>query len=287
MLKSRLVDIDATMAELFLSYEREPELGVAGTNRKASPFLVRQYAELMRKGQWRTTHQGIAFKGSFDGDDAELIDGGHRLRAVLEAAKSMPDISIKMMVTEGLSEDDMMVMDINRRRTPGDFMRMAGESNSNVLAAITRLCYLYESVPYATEAWRKSGVSPAVLKQYLADNPLLRDAVAEGARAGKLMTPTAAGSGWFLAVKSGHDPKAVNEFMDAFVAGDSLPKGSAILTMRNLMINSKSTHRDWRSHELLAIYIQAFNKWVTDTECYQLTFRTNQDFPQFVSPTAV
>lgn len=285
--RARLVDIDATMAELYLSYEKEPQVGVSGTNRKSSPHVVRQYRDAMLAGEWRTTHQGIAFKGFFDKDDAQLIDGGHRLRAIIEANKIKPGITIKMMVTEGLSEEDMLVVDINRRRTPGDFMRMAGEVNSNVLAAIARLCYLYENVPYGAEAWRKSGVTPATQRQYLQENPMLRDAVAEGARAAKLMTPTAAGSGWFLSIKAGHKSENVNEFMDAFVAGDNLPKGSAIHTMRELMINSKATHRDWRSSDLLAIFIQAFNKWVTGTDCRQLTFRSNQDFPSFVNPSAV
>jgi hypothetical protein len=285
--RARLVAIDGTMAELFLSYEKEPALGVVGTNRKASHELVNEYRDVMLAGNWRTTHQGIAFKGFFDNDNAELVDGGHRLRAIREAAKIDPTITVTIMVTEGLTEEDMLVLDVGRRRTPGDFMRMSGEANANVLAAITRLCYLYENVPYGPETWRKSAVTPAMRRQYLAENPLLREAVAEGSRTVRLMAPTAAGSGWFLAGKVGHKPEIVNEFMDAFVAGDNLAKGSPILTLRELMINSRSTHRKWRSSDLLAIFIQAFNKWVTDTECRQLTFRSNQDFPKFVDPSAV
>src|SRR5215470_2655832 len=49
-------------------------------NRPLSRRTVREFAEAMRRGEWRVTHQGIAF-------DAEgaLVDGQHRLAAIVEA----------------------------------------------------------------------------------------------------------------------------------------------------------------------------------------------------------
>jgi hypothetical protein len=45
-----------------------------------SKRTVRDFAEAMRRGDWRLTHQGIAFDAS-----GALVDGQHRLAAIVEA----------------------------------------------------------------------------------------------------------------------------------------------------------------------------------------------------------
>ncbi len=58
-------------------------------NRKRRPHLVAVYAEAMKRGQWRTTHQGLAI------DEAgNLLDGQHRLLAVVKSG-----VTVRMMVT--------------------------------------------------------------------------------------------------------------------------------------------------------------------------------------------
>ncbi len=49
-------------------------------NRPLSKRTVREFAEAMRRGEWRVTHQGIAFD-----TEGALVDGQHRLAAIIEA----------------------------------------------------------------------------------------------------------------------------------------------------------------------------------------------------------
>lgn len=64
-------------------------------NRKRSNVRVRRYANVMRRGHWRVTHEGIAF------DDAGyLIDGQHRLQAVVESGESIQCLVVRGMPTE-------------------------------------------------------------------------------------------------------------------------------------------------------------------------------------------
>src|SRR5438874_11918141 len=49
-------------------------------NRPLSGRTVRDFAQAMRRGEWRVTHQGIAFDTS-----GALVDGQHRLAAIVEA----------------------------------------------------------------------------------------------------------------------------------------------------------------------------------------------------------
>jgi hypothetical protein len=62
-------------------------------NRKPRASHIAAMAAAIRAGQWRWTHQAIAFS------DARLIDGQHRLKAVIEA-----DTAAEMMVMIGMDD---------------------------------------------------------------------------------------------------------------------------------------------------------------------------------------
>ncbi len=53
-------------------------------NRRISSKLVDTFAEDMLAGNWRLTHQGICFDG-----EGQLIDGQHRLSAVIKSGKTI------------------------------------------------------------------------------------------------------------------------------------------------------------------------------------------------------
>lgn len=58
-------------------------------NRAVRQHAVDHYARQMRLGQWRLTHQGICVDAG-----GNLVDGQHRLRAIVES-----QVSVEMMVT--------------------------------------------------------------------------------------------------------------------------------------------------------------------------------------------
>lgn len=59
-------------------------LQAAGKNRKLKKSTVAAYAADIRNGAWLTTHQGLAFNSN-----DRLIDGQHRLNAVVQARQSV------------------------------------------------------------------------------------------------------------------------------------------------------------------------------------------------------
>lgn len=81
-------------------------------NRPLKEDVIESYAREMTNGTWARTHQGIAFN-----DADELIDGQHRLHAVMRSGKS-----IWMMVTFGLPKEiegkEMTTMDAVDRGRP-------------------------------------------------------------------------------------------------------------------------------------------------------------------------
>ena len=283
-LRTRVMAVDKTMAELLLAYEKQPEKGVAGTNRRYSPDTVKEYARRMVKGIWRLTHQGLGFKNFLDDDTAELADGGHRLRAVIEADKVQPGITIFFMVTEGLTPEDVLAMDVGRLRSKAAFLTMGGHTNTRLLAAVSRLAWLYEQPDpelITREGQRNVQFSPEEMDTYIKDNPSLEDAVLEGVRLSKILRPTSAGAGWFLAHKSGRKPEEVNEFVDSLFSGHNLPEGSPILVLRELMRNSERIHRKYTLPGELALFIKAYLKWENNVYTKQLMWRGDEMFPRF------
>lgn len=104
------VELENIGRELALEY-----LSTNQSNRSIRKSLVSQYANDMKAGHWRLTHQGIAFD-----NNGILLDGQHRLMAIVESG-----ITIKMVVTRGLPKENQLVMDDHSKRSASDAISLA------------------------------------------------------------------------------------------------------------------------------------------------------------------
>lgn len=98
-------------------------------NRRVRPALVAMLAEEIRAGRWRETHQGIAFA-----EDGTLIDGQHRLLAVVAAKQS-----VRMSVTFGVPRDAFSAIDAGCSRTFTDRALASNEDVTKAMASIARV----------------------------------------------------------------------------------------------------------------------------------------------------
>lgn len=126
-------------------------------NRPIRQSVVHDYAAQMKRGEWKITPQGIAFdvKG-------RLIDGQHRLAAVIESGCNVP-----MYVTTGVPEDRMMMIDCGVKRTMSDVLTIANPKLSKL--------YNRQMVAAAVELMRMFGISnrPSVTEtgDYIKNRP--------------------------------------------------------------------------------------------------------------------
>jgi hypothetical protein len=81
-------------------------------NRKLKKSWIPQLAEMIRTGDFMTTHQGIAFCKS-----GWLLDGQNRLYAIIEA-----NIGVWLMVTRGLPDECMEAIDRGKIRSFPDLL---------------------------------------------------------------------------------------------------------------------------------------------------------------------
>lgn len=83
-------------------------------NRPKKESVVANYARQMKAGLWRCTHQGIAFS-----DNGTLLDGQHRLFAVIESGKTVP-----MIVFTNEALDKHTTVDGGKKRSLLDVIRL-------------------------------------------------------------------------------------------------------------------------------------------------------------------
>lgn len=89
------------------------------SNRKLHPSHVARLADDIRSGRWQLTHQGIAINRH-----GELLDGQHRLRAIVATGVAVP-----MMVATGVISESAMglMVDVGAVRTATDISGQSRE----------------------------------------------------------------------------------------------------------------------------------------------------------------
>ncbi len=94
-------------------------LAINKNNRPIASRLVDSYANDMAGGNWKLTHQGLAFY-----EDGTLADGQHRLLAVIKS-----NTPTMFMVTRGLDVDTSIAIDQGRTRSISDCIRIGTDNN--------------------------------------------------------------------------------------------------------------------------------------------------------------
>ncbi|MFJ7245650.1 hypothetical protein ACIQWA_13535 [Kitasatospora sp. NPDC098652] len=96
------------MADLWLTH-CNPE-----HNRVLSDTVYERYARAMARGEWRTTHQGIAFDTT-----GKLLDGQHRLKAI-----KLSNVSVEMLVIPNCLVETFDVLDAGHRRQAAQLLKI-------------------------------------------------------------------------------------------------------------------------------------------------------------------
>jgi len=130
VVKTGTVQLDAKTAERYLE--------TMGPNRNLRRNDVKAWARAILTGNWKQTHQGLAFNKA-----GTLIDGQHRCQGVILADAVKPGISIPIMVTIGLGDDTREAIDIGVKRLLSDELNIQRYTNSKTRVAwMRRLCLL-------------------------------------------------------------------------------------------------------------------------------------------------
>lgn len=236
-------------------------------NRTLRLRIVKAYATDMVEGNWRYTGETIKFS-----DTGVLLDGQHRLAAVVEAGRE-----VDMLVVRNLPQETQESIDGGVRRTFGDILKLRGEKNYVALAATCR----------AIASWELGG--PGVVKSMqfttaqllavLERNPWLRDATTRiGQIADSGLPVRVGGLVYWLFVQI--DKGDTEYFFDRLCSDQNHRAGDPIYELRKAIQNSRDVRGERSARYLLAITIKCWNKYRRGEEVWNVRFRTGGAAPE-------
>ena len=117
-MKTEIVTITPAMAEKWLK-------GTTSGNRPVRRTHVKSIAAQIEKGQWQLNGESIIVD-----DNGNIVDGQHRLLAIIHAGKSVDSI-----VVRGVNPDSFKTIDSGATRQAGDVLTLSGYKSGKALAA--------------------------------------------------------------------------------------------------------------------------------------------------------
>ncbi|MGW9453042.1 hypothetical protein [Streptomyces sp. NPDC055632] len=266
----QIVMITPELAADFLSRETH--------NRRLDRSYVALLAASILRGHWQLTHQGIAMDGPLS--TGTVIDGQHRLHAVVKAGVAVP-----MVVFEHMPRETFSVLDTGRRRSSADALSLGGEKDPTLLASTIRHVHLYREVP--EPGWggaRGRLTNDQILEKFAEEPDRYRRAVQVGRNIAKnvFMIPTAASMAYFITVEPSTPQVRVDEWVNGLVSGANLDVGDPRLALSKALAGQRARGSDRRrrsTHGEVGLYLKAWNAWVTGRPVRNLRFSKKEKLP--------
>lgn len=221
-------------------------LGANSNNRNLRRGVISTYARDMAAGRWQFTGDAVQFAVG-----GRLLNGQHRLHAIVEANVSLP-----LVVIRGLPSDSQVVMDTGSKRTAADAVALDGQANAKSVAAIALMV--------ATRGGTKRDrVSTSELLEIIKSDASIEWA-ASAINSFRIPNVTASVLGYVYWRLSSINPTATHEFFDALSSLVGLPVGSPILALHR-RLSSDAMDKRSRSYsyrvETVAAVFHAWNAW--------------------------
>lgn len=220
-------------------------------NRPIREHTVRQYANDMRAGRWRLNGDPIRFN-----DGSGLIDGQHRLTAVVEAG-----VPIESVVIRGLGDDDKVTFDSGVKRNFSDILKFRGERSALQLAAGIRSCWLYENT--ANPLFARSHVKPShqQLLEWFDGNRDIRASVDVALQLRKQVAVPASSVIVPHLFGSRVAPEDTVDFFEKLRTGIDIQAGSSVHALRRYLELLRPRREKPPSEHTTALVIKAFNQY--------------------------
>lgn len=242
-------------------------------NRTQRKRVIDSYASDMLAGKWGMSNDAICFD-----KEERLLNGQHRMAAVIKSGCSVP-----MYVIHGLPTESYHIMDMGSKRTAADLLSIEGYPNTTALAGAARVVNLLESIP-------KEGFSPSEITnaptqrtnnlnilEIVQTHPLLSQHVSYAIHnyrfVMKMIGPSQTGGMYHIF--STKNKVLADHFFRKLHKGENLPGESCLHTLRErLLLNMGSTHRMSIGYRA-ALIIKVWNYLRNDNETTRLILNSD------------
>lgn len=267
------IDVTPEQAETWLSTAHGLPQRAITTRR------VTTYASAMSRGQWRVTHQAIAID-----PDGVLIDGQHRLAAVVMARKV-----VRMAVAFDVPRESFDVLDTGFARTASSILHIAGVPDANALSAAARAVLTYQEIDGTRRV-----PSADVRGQFTARDVLnyveseagdilkanLPPASRIGAGLSKIGIRSWVAASLTLIDATDPNPDTREEFVTKWTTGEMLSAGSPVLTLRRWILSEHGYQRasgGYRGMVGIGAALRAWNAFTAGEILAQIRIRPGRE----------
>ncbi len=261
---AEIVEVTPQLAETWLSRNLN--------NRNMRRAVVDSYCRDIEAGRWRLNGETIKF-----GPNGVLLDGQHRLSAVVQAGATIP-----MVVVRNLSDDVMATVDVGAKRSYADALKLAGEDNTPTLAAVVRRAVLWERGMRTNTG----AIKPTALEMddFLHRHPEIRTSADLASRLASRERLPASVIGLCHYLFAQIDPDAATWFFLRAADSDGIPATDPIAVLRNRVIRLRGAGGRINETEGLALTIRAWNAHRAGETRTKLQMPkgglTNENFPE-------
>ena len=261
--------VTPVMARSFLSAQDMSPL----KQRSVNTTQVSRYAEMMKEGKWQRNGESLKFSGT------QLLDGQHRLHALLEA-----DVTLPFLVVNDIDSSSFTTIDQGMSRSVKHLLEMRGCAYTHNVIAVAKRVSLYEKygMVFANSAGNKKRAIPVdVLMNFIITNGEALQVSAQMAERCRLGHTSLLAVVQFL---SREHPR-VDEFFDRLRDGITLQKNDPIRLLRDkLLMNRIGAMRRANPVVSQAWCFKAWNAHVRQQPLSRLSYSIErEEFPKLLT----
>lgn len=221
-------------------------------NRALNEARVAWLASQITEGCWRLNGEAIVI-----GKDGSILDGQHRLHAVIRADKA-----IRVVIVRDVDPAVFHTIDTGKPRSMGDVFTIAGERHATAKAAVAKLMWNLmqrpDNCPIFCSGWGGQRVTNQKALEVLKRHPRLDEVAAENYSFSKVGPPSLLLFVRYLSMLVDEEKSRV--FFNGLVEGTDLRKGYPIHTLRERLFAARAMPNMRLTPEaLLALVIRAWN----------------------------
>lgn len=240
-------------------------------NRPLSRVWIADLAGAMERGEWMENGESIKFSA-----EGRLLDGQHRLHAVIKSGKT-----IHCRVEYGLPTETFITLDRGKKRNLGDALGMQGVVEHALVAAAVTWVFKIQNDAYTSS---RSLTPMQLLEFYENECQGIEASIPPTRHAQKIARGSIVVALHFMFAR--HNRRLADDFMGLLGDGANMEKGHPVLVLRERLFADKLAKASLPSTEIIALFINAWNAFATNRTLRVLkgTY-ADAGMPKIVGPT--
>jgi hypothetical protein len=239
-------------------------------NRPLSDQHVARIAKQIIDGKWRFNGDTIKIASTDD-----VLDGQHRLWAVIEAKHPVDTILVR-----GLEREAFVTIDTLRKpRSLGDTVALSGQLRHRSVIA-TALCWLIrwqrKCIPQHREPANR--IENSDIEVAFSAHPTIVDAVDRSSKLRSICNPGMLG--FFYYVLTNHNEELAERLMHTFADPSGVAVNDPFFMLRAWMLNARGDKHKSNPVETIAVMIKATNAAAEDRKIDRLKWTYQGDRPE-------